>query len=95
MGSLSPGQIVEPGRYEYHFVVRYPSVYIPDHTPPRFRERAAVPTTRTRNAWDQFHLTSPTAYEYIQNYFMQHTAEELMIDEEQIEFVSFELKHSE
>lgn len=95
MSNLSLGQIVEPGHYDYHLVVMFPSVYIPDHTPPNLRGRAAVPTIRTRNAWNQFNLTAPATYEAILDYFMQRTAEELMIPVSQVEFVSFELKDSE
>jgi len=49
-------ETVEPGRYDYDLTVSFPSVYIPDHTPPRLRATAGYETTRTRRVWGQFDL---------------------------------------
>ncbi|URN11345.1 hypothetical protein LUW77_03380 [Streptomyces radiopugnans] len=35
-------ETVEPGRYDYDLTVSFPSVYIPDHTPPRLRATAKL-----------------------------------------------------
>lgn len=90
-------EIIQPGRYDYDydFVVKFPSAYIPDHTPPRFRDRAAIQTTRTRNIYGQFDLTAPAPHDAIRDHFIRQTADELMIPVAQIEFVRFGLKHAE
>ena len=70
------------------------STHIPDHTLPRFRDRAVIQATRTRNMCGQFDLTAP-ASDAIRNHFIQHAADELTIPVAQIEFVRFDLTHAE
>ncbi|MFF0747344.1 hypothetical protein ACFYVL_43895 [Streptomyces sp. NPDC004111] len=88
-------EIVQPGRYDYHLCVRFPSVYIPEHTPPAFRDQAAIPTTRTRTVYGEFDLTAPADHDGIRDHFIDQMAIELMLPPAQIEFVRFDLKHTE
>ncbi|MGV9891712.1 hypothetical protein [Streptomyces sp. NPDC003395] len=70
-------QIVQPGRYDYDLKVEFPSVYIPEHTPPALRNQAAYQTTRTRYASGQFDLTEHAAREVIRNHFVRQICEDV------------------
>ncbi|WP_409469090.1 hypothetical protein [Streptomyces sp. HC307] len=65
------GEIVEPGRYDYDLTVKFPSVYIPEHTPPAFRNAYAQQTTRTRWVSGQFDLTEHVGREALRDHFVR------------------------
>ncbi len=73
----STSEIVEPGRYDYDLTVEFPSVYIPDHTPPVFRNAYAQQTTRTRYASGQFDLTERLAVDAIRDHFVRRVCEDV------------------
>lgn len=88
-------QIIQPGCYDYELIIKFPSTYIPEHTPPNFRNRASTQTTRTKNTYGQFDLSAPAAYDSLRDHFLQQAAGELMISIAQIELVRFDLKNAE
>ena len=85
----STGEIVEPGRYDYDLTVKFPSVYIPEHTPPAFRNEAAYSTTRTRYASGQFELTEHVGREVIRDHFVRQICDD--VDPEIVTVTRFEL----
>lgn len=76
----SSSEIVEPGRYDYELTVRFPSVYIPDHTPPAFRNADAMPTTRTRSVSGQFNLIASLSRDAIRDHFVREACEDVSLD---------------
>lgn len=70
-------EIVEPGRYDYNLTVSFPSVYIPEHTPPAFRNADAQQTTRTRWVSGQFDLTEHMARDLLRDHFVRQTCEDV------------------
>lgn len=85
----STGEIVEPGRYDYDLTVKFPSVYIPEHTPPAFRNADAQPTTRTRYASGQFDLTERLAVDAIRDHFVRQVCED--VDPDIVDVTRFDL----
>jgi hypothetical protein len=85
----SSSEIVEPGRYDYDLTVEFPSVYIPEHTPPAFRNSDAYPTTRTRSASGQFDLSGPVVHALLRQYFVNQVCED--VDPEIVTVTRFEL----
>ncbi|MFE0647471.1 hypothetical protein ACFVZH_02620 [Streptomyces sp. NPDC059534] len=73
----STSEIIEPGLYDYELTVKFPSVYIPEHTPPQFRNSAAMETTRTRWISGQFNLTERVAREAIRDHFVRQSCEDV------------------
>lgn len=70
--------IVEPGRYDYDLKVEFPSVYIPEHTPPAFRFADGYETTRVRYVSGQFDLTEHIGREVLRGHFVRKVCEDLM-----------------
>lgn len=85
----STGEIVEPGRYDYNLTVKFPSVYIPEHTPPVFRNASAQQTTRTRWVSGQFDLTEHVAREVLRDHFVRQVCED--VDPEIVTVTRFDL----
>jgi hypothetical protein len=71
-------QIMQPGRYDYDLKVQFPSVYIPEHTPPAFRNEAAYQTTRTRHVSGQFDLTEHVGCDVIRDHFVRQVRDDLL-----------------
>lgn len=69
--------IVEPGRYDYDLTVQFPSVYIPEHTPPAFRNAAAQETTRIRSTKGQFELTGSVVNALIREHLVNQLCEDV------------------
>lgn len=82
-------EIVEPGRYDYDLKVEFPSVYIPEHTLPAFRNAAAYPTTRTRYASGQFDLSAPVARVLLRQHFVNQVCQD--VDPATVTVARFEL----
>ena len=82
-------QIVEPGRYDYELKVEFPSTYIPEHTPPAFRNAYAQQTTRTRSAFGQFDLTEHVGREVIRNVLVKQICEDVNLQD--VRVARFEL----
>ena len=76
----SSTEIVEPGRYDYDLTVKFPSTYIPEHTPPAFRIAEAYETTRTRYASGQFDLSEPVARVLLRQHFVNQVCEDVSSD---------------
>lgn len=76
----STSETVEPGRYDYELAVSFPSVYIPEHTPPQFRNADAMQTTRTRWVSGQFDLTAPLGREVLRDHFVREVCEDVSLD---------------
>ena len=70
-------EIIEPGRYDYDLKVKFPSVYIPEHTPPEFRNEAAYETTRNRFASGQFDLAEHTGREVLRDHLVRKVCEDV------------------
>lgn len=70
-------QIIEPGRYDYELKVQFPSVYIPEHTPPAFRNTAGYETTRSRYVSGQFHLTEHIGRDVLRDHFVRQVCDDL------------------
>lgn len=87
----STGEIVEPGRYDYDLKVEFPSVYIPEHTPPALRNTAAQQTTRTRYVSGQFDLTEHVVRSLIRDHFVRQACEDLVGDLVTVSVTRFEL----
>jgi len=73
-------EIVEPGRYDYDIKVEFPSTYIPEHTPPAFRNAAAYPATRTRYASGQFDLTAHVGRDALRDHLVRQFCEDVSPD---------------
>jgi hypothetical protein len=73
----SASEIVEPGRYDYDLKVEFPSTYIPEHTPPAFRNSAAQQTTRTRYASGQFDLTAHVGRDVLRDHLVRQFCEDV------------------
>lgn len=71
-------EIVEPGRYDYDIKVEFPSTYIPEHTPPAFRNAAAYATTRTRCVSGQFDLTEHVGREVLRDVLVKQVCDDLI-----------------
>ncbi|MFF8589989.1 hypothetical protein ACF061_00875 [Streptomyces sp. NPDC015220] len=71
------GEIIAPGRYDYDLKVEFPSVYIPEHTPPEFRNEDAQLTTGVRYAFGQFDLTEHAGREVIRDHFVRQVCEDV------------------
>ncbi|MFE2930634.1 hypothetical protein [Streptomyces sp. NPDC059278] len=82
-------QIIEPGRYDYDITVRFQSTYIPEHTPPAFRNAAAYPTTRTRSVSGQFDLTEAIGRQVLRDVLVRRVCDDLMGQDVQV--VRFDL----
>lgn len=85
----SSNEIIEPGRYDYELKVQFPSVYIPEHTPPAFRNASAYETTRTRYVSGQFDLTEHVARELICDHFVRQACED--VDPQIVSVARFDL----
>ena len=85
----STAEIVEPGRYDYALTVKFPSVYIPEHTPPAFRNADAQQTTRTRWVSGQFDLTERVGREALRDHFVRQVCED--VDPKIIDVTRFDL----
>lgn len=84
---MDTAEIIEPGRYDYDFKVQFPSVYIPDHTPPAFRNAAAYETTRTRYISGQFDLTEHASHHVIRDHFVRQVRDDLLgVDVQVVDF---------
>lgn len=81
--------IIQPGRYDYDLTVEFPSVYIPEHTPPVFRLADSYETTRKRYGSGQFDLTEHVARDLIQNHFVRQVCED--VNPEIVTVLKFEL----
>lgn len=68
---------VEPGRYDYDLTITFPSVYIPDHTPPRLRATAGYETTRTRRFWGQFDLKERVDRDILRDHLVRKSCDDL------------------
>lgn len=73
----SSAEIVEPGRYDYELTVKFPSTYIPEHTPPAFRITESYETTRIRSTRGQFELTGPVASAAIREHLVNQICEDV------------------
>ncbi|MFB7244612.1 hypothetical protein ACFCYX_19390 [Streptomyces populi] len=73
----SSTDIVEPGRYDFDLKVEFPSVYIPEHTPPAFRLADSYPTTRFRYASGQFDLTEHVERDAIRDHFVREACKDV------------------
>lgn len=82
-------EIVEPGRYDYELKVEFPSVHIPEHTPPAFRNAASYETTRSRWASGQFDLTEHVARSLIREHFIRQVCED--VNPEIVSVIRFDL----
>ncbi|MFC9891549.1 hypothetical protein [Streptomyces pilosus] len=71
-------QIIEPGRYDYELKVQFPSVHIPEHTPPAFRLAASYETTRVRYVSGQFDLTEHIGREVLRDHFVRKVCDDLI-----------------
>ncbi|MFF5609282.1 hypothetical protein ACFY65_23325 [Streptomyces cellulosae] len=71
-------EIVEPGRYDYDLKVEFPSVYIPEHTPPAFRANDGYETTRVRYVSGQFDLVEHVGREVLRDHFVRKVCEDLI-----------------
>jgi hypothetical protein len=85
----STDEIVEPGRYDYDLKVEFPSTYIPEHTPPAFRNADAYATTRYRYASGQFDLTERAACALLRDHFVRKACED--VDLKLVTVTRFEL----
>lgn len=88
---MPSSEIVEPGRYDYDLTVEFPSVYIPEHTPPEFRNEAAYETTRTRYISGQFDLTEHVVRSLIRDHFVRKACEDLIGDLVTVTVTRFDL----
>lgn len=88
MPSATP-HIVEPGRYDYDLKVEFPSVYIPEHTPPAFRNEAAYETTRFRYLSGQFDLAEHVSRDVLRDVLVRRGCDDL--DGVAIEVTNFTL----
>lgn len=77
---MPSSEIVEPGRYDYDLTVKFPSTYIPEHTPPAFRIAESYETTRTRYANGQFDLAEPVARDLLCQHFVNQVCEDVSSD---------------
>ncbi|WP_416519983.1 hypothetical protein [Streptomyces achromogenes] len=71
-------EIIEPGRYDYNLTVKFPSVYIPEHTAPEFRNDDAYETTRTRYTSGQFDLAEHAGRNVIRDHFVRQVRDDLL-----------------
>lgn len=71
-------EIVEPGRYDYELKVKFPSVYIPEHTPEAFRLADGYETTRTRYVSGQFDLTEHIGRQVLRDHFVRQVCDDLI-----------------
>lgn len=85
-------EIVEPGRYDYDLTVEFPSVHIPEHTPPAFRLADAYPTTRIRYASGQFDLSEHVARDLIRDHFVRKVCQD--VDPTIVDVTRFDLTPS-
>nr|WSX25568.1 hypothetical protein OG690_38440 [Streptomyces tubercidicus] len=85
----STDQIIEPGSYDYDIQVKFASNYIPEHTPPAFREAAGYQTTRTRNVSGQFDLAEHVGREVLRDVLVRRVCGDL--DGQDVEIVRFDL----
>lgn len=84
---MDTAQIIQPGRYDYDLKVKFPSVYIPDHTPPAFRNTASYETTRTRCVSGQFDLTEHAGHDVIRDHFVRQVRDDLLgVDVQVVDF---------
>ncbi|WP_086562549.1 hypothetical protein [Streptomyces africanus] len=74
---MDAAQIIEPGCYDYDIKVQFPSVYIPEHTPPAFRNAAAYETTRTRHVSGQFDLTEHIGRKVLRDHLVRRHCDDL------------------
>lgn len=77
-------QIIEPGRYDYDLKIEFDSVYIPEHTPPLFRNASARPTVRWRNAASQIDVSAHLDRGDLRNHLVQQISEDLLGQEVRI-----------
>ena len=70
-------EIIQPGLYDYSLTVEFPSTYIPDHTPPAFRNQAAQQVTRKRYASGQFNLTEELPRIALSHHFARKACEDV------------------
>lgn len=87
--SENTAEIVEPGRYDYDIKVKFPSVYIPEHTPPAFRNAAAYETTRTRYVSGQFDLAEHVGREVLRDVLVRQVCDDL--NGQTVQLISFSL----
>jgi hypothetical protein len=87
--SQTVSEIVEPGRYDYDIKVEFPSVYIPEHTHPAFRNADAYATTRTRYVSGQFDLGEHVGRDVLRDVLVQRVCDDLM--GQTVQVVSFAL----
>lgn len=80
---------VEPGTYDYSLKVEFDSIYIPEHTPPLFRNDAAQPTTRFRHAWNQIEISARLDRDALRDYLVQQICDDLFGQE--VRVVQFDL----
>ncbi|MGW4075980.1 hypothetical protein ACWELB_21125 [Streptomyces asiaticus] len=86
---MTNNQIVEPGRYDYDIKVKFDSYYIPEHTPPMFRNAAAHKTTRTRNVSGQFDLAEHVGRDVLRDTLIRKVCGDL--NGQDVEIVRFDL----
>ena len=86
---MDTAQIIEPGRYDYELQVKFDSYYIPEHTPPAFRNSAGYKTTRTRNVFGQFDLGERVDREVLREYLIKQDCDDL--NGQEVEIVRFDL----
>ncbi|NEB42293.1 hypothetical protein [Streptomyces sp. SID14515] len=89
---MNINRIVEPGRYDYSLTVKFPSTYIPEHTPPEFRNAAGYETTRTRSVFGQFDLAAAAPRDLVRDHFVRQVTDELLLPNGGVEVVSFTLE---
>lgn len=75
---MDTAEIIEPGRYDYDLKVKFPSVYIPDHTPPSLRNEVAYETTRTRHVYGQFDLAEHIDREVLRDHLIRKSCDDLI-----------------
>jgi len=85
----SSAEIVKPGRYDYDLTVEFPSVHIPDHTPPALRSASGYETTRRRYVSGQFDLTEHVGRNVIRDHFVRKACED--VDPSIVTVTRFEL----
>jgi hypothetical protein len=85
----STTEIVEPGRYDYHLTVEFPSTYIPEHTPPAFRNAATQKAARIRSTKGQFQLAAPVANVLIREHLVNQLCED--VDRDTVTVTRFDL----
>lgn len=82
-------QTIDPGHYGYRLKVKFPSTYVPEHTPPEFRLADSHPATRTRTVHGEFDLTTALPFDAIRAHFVSKYTEDLLISQNDIEIVEF------